>query len=105
MPASPRLVRPWPPGVMTSKAGRFRRRETPDPDHAGKLTAADLNSYNYLRQVVMSFTGNADLVLKSTILGHRSAVSEEKGQVASLNADGLALYSAFTQELRQTMQL
>ena len=46
--------------------------------HAGKLTAADLNSYNYLRQVVMSFTGNPGLVLKSTILGHRSAVSEEK---------------------------
>jgi cellulose biosynthesis protein BcsQ len=73
--------------------------------HAGKLTSADLNSYNYLRQVVSSFTGDAGLLLQATILGHRSAVSEEKGMVASLKPDGLALYSAFVKELRQRMQL
>ncbi len=73
--------------------------------HAGKLTKADADSYNYLKQLVQTFTGDGNLLLKSTVLGHRDAVSEEKGVAACVRSEGLALYAPFVHELRERMQL
>jgi hypothetical protein len=42
MPASPRLVRPWPPGEMTCTAGEFLRRGIPDPALVCKVPATTL---------------------------------------------------------------
>jgi len=73
--------------------------------HGGKLTAADLQSYNYLRELVVKFTGDANLLFKATIQGHRNAVSENKGLAACLQADSQALYSPFVQEFRERTRL
>jgi cellulose biosynthesis protein BcsQ len=73
--------------------------------HAGKLTAADQQSYSYLQQIVVKFTGDGNLTLKATIPGHRNAISEDRGLAACLKADSVALYAPFVQELRRRMQL
>jgi chromosome partitioning protein len=73
--------------------------------HAGSLTAADRQSYSYLQQIVVKFKGDANLLCKATLQGHRSAVSENKGFAACLKADSAQLYAPFVQEMRERMHL
>jgi len=71
--------------------------------HAGKPYSVDREQYSYLQQTVVQSTGDAKLVLETTVQGHRRAVSESKGLAACLNAESVALYAPFVKEMRERM--